>query len=60
MSGPHGASWPLQHCWFCDGRIFPDEPTRVVPGIGLVVHARCYDAAAEPPPPSRPVERAAD
>ena len=39
---------PLERCWFCDGRIFRDESRRVVPGIGLIVHTRCYTAAAEP------------
>jgi hypothetical protein len=52
MTAPDAASWPLPRCWLCDGHIFRDEPTRVMPGIGLLVHAHCYDAADEPPPPT--------
>jgi len=39
----------LERCWFCEGRIFRDDARRVVPGIGLIVHSRCYAAATEPP-----------
>jgi hypothetical protein len=50
MSESEHAGWRLERCWFCDGWMFRDEPTRVVPGIGLKVHSRCYAAATEPPP----------
>jgi hypothetical protein len=40
----------VERCWFCDGVILQDDATRVLPGIGLTVHAHCYAAAFEPPP----------
>jgi hypothetical protein len=52
MTEPESLARPLERCWFCDGRIFRDEARRVVPGIGLIVHTRCYAAATEPSPPS--------
>ena len=55
MTDSERLSRPLERCWFCDGRIFRDEATRVVPGIGLTVHSRCYAAATEPRP-SPPIE----
>jgi hypothetical protein len=38
-----------ERCWFCDGWIFRGDATRMVPGMGLRVHARCYEADTEPP-----------
>jgi hypothetical protein len=46
-SGP-----PIERCWFCNGRILRDDSTRIVPGMGLKVHARCYELDAYPPPPT--------
>ena len=40
----------LERCWYCDERILRDDRTRILPGLGLSVHARCYEAATEPPP----------
>jgi hypothetical protein len=54
---------PLDRCWLCDQRLLRDEATRVVPGIGLVVHSRCYESADQPaarrPPAWRPLATAA-
>jgi hypothetical protein len=50
MSQPERSRPLLERCWVCDGRILRDNPTRILPGLGLNVHARCYEAAVEPPP----------
>ena len=50
MTAAERSRQPSERCWFCDGWIFRDDATRVMPGIGLTVHARCYAAASEPRP----------
>lgn len=44
----------IERCWICDTRLLRGEPTRVMPGIGLTVHARCYESAIEPSPAPAP------
>jgi hypothetical protein len=54
MSPLEGPRSRLERCWFCHERILPDDPTRVLPGYDLTVHARCYKAATEPAATSDP------
>jgi hypothetical protein len=42
----------IERCWLCDGRILRGDRTRIVPGLGLKVHSRCYELDTEPPGPS--------
>ena len=50
----------VERCWLCNTRLLRGEPTRVMPGIGLTVHAACYESATEPPPPAPPPPPTAD
>jgi hypothetical protein len=50
MAAAERSTYPFERCWFCDGWIFREDATRVVPGLGLTVHARCYEAATAPRP----------
>ncbi len=53
MTPPEQFRWPLERCWVCAGWIFRDDATRELPGLGLIVHARCYESA-DPPVTRRP------
>ena len=50
MTHPERTGLLIERCWLCDGRILRGDTTRVVPGIGLKVHSRCYELDIEPPP----------
>jgi hypothetical protein len=54
MTDSSGPAPPPERCWFCDQPILRGETTRIVPNIGLVVHARCYESATAPPRSSDP------
>jgi hypothetical protein len=40
----------IERCWICEKRLFRGEPTRLMPGTGLSVHTRCYEAESGPAP----------
>jgi hypothetical protein len=50
MSTAERSAHPSERCWLCDGWILRNDARRVMPGLGLTVHARCYEADAEPRP----------
>jgi len=54
MTPPEHSAPLIERCWLCDGRILRGDTTRIVPGIGLKVHSRCYEHDIEPSRPAPP------
>jgi hypothetical protein len=50
MTAAERSAHPSERCWLCDGWILRNDARRVMPGLGLTVHTRCYEADAEPRP----------
>jgi hypothetical protein len=50
MTQPEHTSPLVERCWLCDGRILRGDQTRRIPGLGLKVHARCYELDIEKSP----------
>jgi hypothetical protein len=49
MTQPEHTPPLVERCWLCDGRILRHDTTRTIPGVGLRVHARCYELDIEKP-----------
>ena len=58
MTPPEHSAPLIERCWLCDGRILRGDTTRILPGIGLKVHSRCYEHDIEPSRPAPPANAA--